>query len=207
MFRSLDRIPGRRPPRGRARTAGAGLALSALLGGALAAPAWASPTPIPSPPPDAHLPVEDVVFPVEDIRLTVESLDASESVTRDDKKVTVTLTSDVLFALDKADITPKARTRLASVAERIKTEGAGGVVTIVGHTDDQGAEDYNLRLSQRRAEAVRAVLAELLAGQNVTFQASGKGESQPRVPNIVKGKPNEKNRALNRRVEITYEAA
>lgn len=204
MFRSPDRIPGRRPLRGRVRTAGAGLALSALLGGALAAPAWASPTPIPSPPPDARLPVEEVVFPVEDIRLTVESLDASESVTRDDKKVTVTLTSDVLFALDKWQLNAKARKRLAEVAEQINTEGAGGTIRIEGHTDDQGTDAYNRTLSQRRAESVKKAIEGMLTLPGVTLQAQGFGESRPKLPNVVKGEPVPKNRAKNRRVEIIY---
>ncbi|MEU6788366.1 OmpA family protein [Nonomuraea angiospora] len=151
-------------------------------------------------------PVEDIRQAVESIRLTVESLDATKSETRDDRTVTVTLTSDVLFALDKSDITAKARDRLAKVAEQISTDSAGDTVKIAGYTDDQGTDAYNLRLSQRRAEAVRGTLAGLIAGRSITFEAVGHGEAKPRVPNIVGNKPNAKNRALNRRVEIVYTA-
>ncbi|MEV0624127.1 OmpA family protein [Nonomuraea sp. NPDC050404] len=158
----------------------------------------------PSEPADGTFPVEDIESAVENIRLTVESLDATESETREDGTVTVTLTSDVLFALDKAEVTAKARDRLARVAGQIRTDTAGGAVKIAGHTDDQGTDAYNRRLSQRRAEAVRGTLSGLLTGQSITFEATGHGEADPRVPNIVGNKPNAKNRALNRRVEIVY---
>lgn len=154
-------------------------------------PAWAQDSP-------ARGPVEDLVF-------FVESLDGSQSVERGESQVTVTLTSDVLFALDEADLTAEARDRLAGVAEQIRADGAGGVVTVAGHTDDQGSDSYNQRLSERRAEAVRAALAEQLAGEQIEFETVGHGESTPREPNIVNGQPNEQNRARNRRVEITYQ--
>ncbi|HEY8472368.1 MAG TPA: OmpA family protein [Natronosporangium sp.] len=170
----------------------------ALLAGVAAAVLLTAATPAQQPPGNAVGPVEDLVF-------FVESLDGTESVFRDDQQVTVTLTSDVLFALDEAELTAEARERLAGVAEQLRADGAGGVVTIAGHTDDQGSESYNQRLSERRAEAVRAELAERLADEDIEFETVGYGESQPREPNIVDGVPNEENRALNRRVEITYE--
>jgi outer membrane protein OmpA-like peptidoglycan-associated protein len=156
---------------------------------------------------DDVFPVEDIRHPVENVRLTVESLDASESETRDDRTVTVTLTSDVLFAFDKWEVTGAARARLARIAEGIRADAADGAIEIAGHTDDQGSEAYNRRLSQRRAEAVRGVLAELLSGRSVTLEAAGYGETRPRVPNLVDNRPSAKNRALNRRVEIVYDAS
>ncbi|MEU4579497.1 MULTISPECIES: OmpA family protein [Nonomuraea] len=156
---------------------------------------------------DDVFPVEDIRHLVENVRLTVESLDASESETRDDRTVTVTLTSDVLFAFDKWEVTGAARTRLARIAESIRTDAPDGVIEIAGHTDDQGSKAYNRRLSQRRAEAVRGVLAGLLSGRSVTLRASGHGETRPRVPNMVGNRPSAENRALNRRVEIVYEAS
>jgi outer membrane protein OmpA-like peptidoglycan-associated protein len=155
--------------------------------------------------PAAAQPDDEAVGPVLDIVYFVESLDGSETVERADTQVTVTLTSDVLFALDEAEVTSEARQRLAGVADQIRADGAGGVVTIAGHTDDQGSDSYNQDLSERRAESVREVLAEQLSGEDVTFETEGHGESQPRVPNLVDGEPSEENRAKNRRVEITYD--
>jgi outer membrane protein OmpA-like peptidoglycan-associated protein len=184
MFRSHD------PRTSAAITAALAACVAAVL--LPAGPGWAQPA-------------EDAVGVVEDLYFIVESLDGSETVEREETQVTVTLTSDVLFALDKADLTGEARDRLASVADQIRTDGAGGVITIAGHTDDQGSDSYNQDLSERRAASVRAELAEQLSGAGVSFETTGYGESEPRVPNIVDGQPSEDNRAKNRRVEITYD--
>jgi outer membrane protein OmpA-like peptidoglycan-associated protein len=174
-------------------SAAAAAALAAGLTAILlpAAPGWAQ--------------SEDAVGVVEDLYFVVESLDGTETVERGQTEVTVTLTSDVLFALDESELTAEARDRLAAVADQIRGEGAGGTVTIAGHTDDQGSDSYNQDLSQRRAESVRAELAGRLSDLDVTFETAGYGETEPRVPNVVDGQPNEDNRAKNRRVEITYD--
>ncbi|GLX00507.1 lipoprotein [Microtetraspora sp. NBRC 16547] len=146
--------------------------------------------------------IEDLVFPVEDIVPETESLDGTETEVKQGEQVTVALTSDVLFALDKSLLTARARQRLQQVAAKIQAESAGGVVRIEGHTDDQGTDAYNNVLSLRRAQAVQRFLQEKLPG--VTFQARGFGKSRPKVPNHVNGRPNEENRAKNRRVEIVF---
>lgn len=69
-------------------------------------------------------------------------------------------------------------------------------VTITGYTDDVGSDGYNLSLSRRRAEAVRAELSKSLGG-GVAVRAIGKGEEQP-----VSSNDTARGRALNRRVEI-----
>ncbi|MFI7616481.1 OmpA family protein [Nonomuraea terrae] len=166
-----------------------------------------SPTPAPEvPPAGATGVVEDLVLPVEDIVGEVESMDGTESETTRGQEVTVALTSDVLFAVDKWRLTASARQRLAKVAEKVSAEGAGGVVRIEGHTDDQGADAYNVTLSQRRAQAVLTAMHGLLADAGVTLRARGYGESRPKLPNMVEGKPVAENRAENRRVEITFTA-
>ncbi|MEU4571767.1 OmpA family protein [Nonomuraea sp. ATR24] len=160
----------------------------------------------PTPPPESAVgAVEDLVMPVEDIIGAVESLDGTESETQQGTQVTVALTSDVLFALDKWALTGKARQRLKQVAEQINAEGAGGVVKIEGHTDDQGSDSYNRTLSTRRAQAVQQAMRGLLTGAGVSLQAQGFGESRPKLPNIVDGEPVPANRAKNRRVEIVYD--
>lgn len=68
---------------------------------------------------------------------------------------------------------------------------------IEGHTDDQGSDAYNMKLSQQRAQAV----VDWLVGKGVEvsrLEAKGYGESRPVADN---GRPD--GRALNRRVEIT----
>lgn len=160
-----------------------------LLGGPPHGTAWEQPA-VP----------DDAQGVVEDLYLLVESLDGSESELRGSKQVTVALTSDVLFDLDKADLTGEARRRLRELADQIRAEGAGGVIKVAGHTDSSAGVSYNQKLSERRAEAVREQLAELLAGQGFTFEAKGYGEKRPRFANDSK-----EHRARNRRVEISYD--
>lgn len=161
-------------------------------------------SPTPAPPADATGPVENLVLPVEDIIGEVESLDGTESETKQGEQVTVALTSDVLFAVDKWVLTGAAKQRLREVARKIDAEGAGGVVKVEGHTDDQGTDAYNATLSQRRAQAVQQAMRAMLTGGNADLQAKGYGESRPKVPNIVDGKPIAQNRAKNRRVELVF---
>ena len=69
-------------------------------------------------------------------------------------------------------------------------------VEIAAHTDDIGPDNYNLVLSNKRAESVLNYLID----QNVPkerFTFKGYGKAQPKAPNI-----NEENRAMNRRVEL-----
>ena len=75
-------------------------------------------------------------------------------------------------------------------------------VAVEGHTDSKGSPSFNNRLSRRRAEAVRRVLARR-AGGDVRFAATGRGESQPVAANQRKdGSDDPRGRARNRRVEI-----
>jgi OOP family OmpA-OmpF porin len=101
----------------------------------------------------------------------------------------------VHFALDRAVLTPAARMILRGVAARLKAR-PGIRVEVAGHTDDQGTDLYNLRLSQRRAEAVR----DFLAARGVpadALSARGYGEREP-----VAGNDLPADRARNRRVEL-----
>ncbi|MEU3164968.1 OmpA family protein [Streptosporangium sp. NPDC006930] len=174
------------------------LVLGLALVTGLVPAAWADPGD------DAVAEVEDVVAVVEDVVAEVESLDGAESESRQGEKVTVALTSDVLFALDKAVLTSRARQRLGQVAAKVRADSAGGTVGIEGHTDDQGDDAYNAALSLRRAQAVRQALQGTLTG--ATFRVEGFGERRPRVPNVVRGRALEENRAKNRRVEIVFTA-
>jgi outer membrane protein OmpA-like peptidoglycan-associated protein len=71
-------------------------------------------------------------------------------------------------------------------------------VEIQGHTDSIGADDYNLKLSQRRAEAVKSYLVSKGAN-GTTLTAKGYGKSQPLVSNATK-----EGRAQNRRVAFAF---
>ena len=72
---------------------------------------------------------------------------------------------------------------------------------IVGHTDSTGTEQYNLGLSQRRAQAVANYFMDGGIGAD-RLKMEGRGESEPRASNATK-----EGRQQNRRVEITVSAA
>lgn len=89
----------------------------------------------------------------------------------------VTLQSDALFDFDKAVIRPDARTKLDDLVGKIKGVSVE-VIIVVGHTDRIGSDAYNMKLSVRRAEAVKAYLASKGIPAN-RIRAEGKGERQP----------------------------
>ena len=111
--------------------------------------------------------------------------------------VAVTLDAGVLFDSDSAELSSEARKVLTGVAADIAARGTGRV-EITGHTDSDGSDSDNLRLSRRRAEAVLAALRPA-AGTGVTFRSSGRGEAEPVASNATAaGKP------ANRRVTVRY---
>jgi len=89
----------------------------------------------------------------------------------------VTLASDVLFDFNKATLKEAGRQKLDEMAARIKDADVEQVVA-VGHADRIASEEYNQRLSEERAEAVKSYLAgKGLPGDRVRVE--GKGEAQP----------------------------
>ena len=103
--------------------------------------------------------------------------------------------SGVNFAFDSSDLTAEAKKNLDAVAE-IFIEFPDTELMIEGHTDSVGDENYNLKLSQRRANSVVAYLkSKGVAGNR--FKVEAFGETRPRFENDTK-----ENQAKNRRVEI-----
>ncbi len=106
----------------------------------------------------------------------------------------VDIRDKVFFDLDSATITAESYRILDDVAGTLENHTELRLVEVQGHTDDQGAEDYNLELSQRRAEAVR----KYLIGQGIDpdrLVARGYGEAQPLQPGTAADA-----REVNRRV-------
>lgn len=102
---------------------------------------------------------------------------------------------DVLFAVDKATLTPKGMSSLRKLADAL-AQNPNRTVLVEGFTDSTGSDAYNLELSQRRAEAVASALASMgVSRERIATKAYG--EAFPVMPNDT---PH--NRQLNRRVEI-----
>lgn len=113
----------------------------------------------------------------------------------------IRLDANVLFELDSAEIGPEGAASVQRVAALLVALGSPRAL-VEGHTDHLGGEAYNLDLSQRRAEAVRA----LLVGADVpddALEVRGAGEAEPLQPGThADGSDDPAARQLNRRVEI-----
>jgi OmpA-OmpF porin, OOP family len=114
---------------------------------------------------------------------------------RTDRGLVVTLTDDVLFDVDQAELKPGGMQRLGRVAEFLGDNPDRNVL-IEGHTDSTAPDAYNLALSQRRANAVEDFL--ITQGVDPTrISAIGYGEQLPIATNDTAA-----GRQANRRVEL-----
>lgn len=101
----------------------------------------------------------------------------------------------ISFELNKAVLKPEAKAALDFVAD-VMLKHPDLKLMVFGHTCDLGSDEYNLWLSQKRAEAVKDYLVEIgVMGEFV--RAKGFGEAKPIEPN-----ESEETRSLNRRVEF-----
>ena len=107
----------------------------------------------------------------------------------------------VYFAFGTADIDPISDRALAELATTL-TSHPGWKMTVEGHTDSVGTDAANLTLSKRRAEAVRARLAERHGVDTKAWGATGYGSTRPKESNAtIEG------RARNRRVELVRDCS
>lgn len=90
-----------------------------------------------------------------------------------------TLSLPVRFGFDSVEIAASARPQLDALAEGIKMLPPGVAVVVEGHTDAVGSEDYNLRLSQRRAHAVKEYLVTRHGIDPARLLDTGLGKRQP----------------------------
>lgn len=113
------------------------------------------------------------------------------------KAQTITL-ENIQFEFNSAQLTPNAETALSQVVQSLRSQ-PDSRVEVAGHTDSQGNDAYNLRLSKERAESVREYLVR--GGIDSTrISARGYGETQPVASNGT-----DEGRAMNRRVEMRFE--
>ncbi len=106
------------------------------------------------------------------------------------------LNQQIPFDYNSADIKPDGNAVLDWLATFLKEHPELGTVFIEGHTDDQGTDQYNLDLSNRRAKAVVAALVARVVPA-ARLVAKGYGKTQPKIIGS-----DEASRAANRRVEI-----
>jgi len=107
----------------------------------------------------------------------------------------VVLNADTFFDFDKSTLKPEGRQVLDQVAAQADTINLETLIA-TGHTDSIGTEQYNMGLSQRRANTVKNYLISKGIPADRIY-AEGKGESSPIASNKTR-----EGRAQNRRVEI-----
>lgn len=109
----------------------------------------------------------------------------------------ITLAADTLFAFNKADLKPEGKAALDNVvnqAKALKVE----VIVAVGYTDRIGSDAYNLKLSQKRAAAVKTYLVSKGIPADKIY-TEGKGKANPvtgTTCNSIKGPQNGSNKKL-----------
>jgi outer membrane protein OmpA-like peptidoglycan-associated protein len=105
---------------------------------------------------------------------------------------------DVLFEFDSANILPEYHAQLDKLGIVLPTPQYSVYrIQIEGHTDNIGSEHYNQRLSELRAENVKAYLVEHFNIDPTRLAVTGRGEQHPVVPNDT-----EDGRRKNRRLEV-----
>jgi OOP family OmpA-OmpF porin len=107
----------------------------------------------------------------------------------------VTYAADAFFDTDKSVLKPEGKAKLDDLVGKVKGINLE-VIIAVGHTDSDGSDGYNQKLSVSRSEAVKAYLVSKGIEKNRVY-TEGKGEKQPVADNKTK-----EGKAKNRRVEI-----
>ena len=102
----------------------------------------------------------------------------------------------IYFDVNKDLVKPESYGTLKEIANTLM-ENPAVRINITGHTDADGADDANLDLSKRRADAVKNELTKSFRIDAARIETTGKGETQPVAPNNSAA-----NKALNRRVEF-----
>ena len=129
------------------------------------------------------------------VKEAMARLAAIASMKEEPRGLVITLPGGVLFESNKSVLLPAAQEKLNQVADALLQNRDSNMV-VEGHTDSQGNDDANLKLSQDRANSVR----DYLVGRGVAadrIKAVGKGETTPIADN-----KSPEGRANNRRVEI-----
>ena len=111
------------------------------------------------------------------------------------KRETVYAYNDITFKYDSAELAESSFPILKAIAELFK-KNPHLKIEIAGHTDNRGSDDYNIKLSARRAGKVKEFLIKS-GVTDIRIESKGFGESKPVAPNDT-----DESMAKNRRVEF-----
>lgn len=130
----------------------------------------------------------------EEVKRGTDPLDPSDDYPKAVSEKELTF-DNVLFAFDSFKLSKTAQQILDAVYEALN-KYSEAKLTLSGHTDSIGSESYNMKLSERRAQAVKNYLSKKGLSESI-LKTEWFGESNPVAPN-----DSPQNRAKNRRVEI-----
>ena len=108
----------------------------------------------------------------------------------------IRITQQIQFEFNKADIRPGICFRILDEVAEVLDDNPKISLEVQGHTDNVGSDRYNMNLSQKRADSVRAYLVSKGIAP-ARLVSKGYGFHQPLVPNTTAS-----NRELNRRVQF-----
>ena len=118
------------------------------------------------------------------------------------QEVRIDLAADVLFDFDQYTLLPKASDTLRKVGQ-VAASYPSSPILIEGHTDGKGTHPYNMKLSENRANSVKAWLVQNASVAASRISTRGWGEAKPIAPNKKPdGSDDPEGRQKNRRVEI-----
>lgn len=122
------------------------------------------------------------------------------TVQRVEEGIAVSFDSGILFDFDSSSLRPEGYVNLRKLATIINRD-EDTTLMIVGHTDSRGDDDYNLRLSERRAQSAnRFMVSQGLSSSRI--QIVGRGEYEPIADNNT-----DDGRQKNRRIEVAITAS
>ena len=104
-----------------------------------------------------------------------------------------------LFDFDKSEVKAEGKEMIKNASEIMNAKKLKRTLSIEGHTDWTGDEEYNQILSEKRAKAVEEVFKENVTNENINYETKGYGETRPVADNKTK-----EGRTANRRVEIKF---
>lgn len=104
--------------------------------------------------------------------------------------------NSVKFPVDRASLSPEAQSRLMDFVQKLKSDNRNVYVEIQGHTDSTGTPNFNKKLGEDRAEAVRLFMNKQGVALN-RMSTISYGDEAPVAPNNTKD-----GRAQNRRVVV-----
>jgi len=114
----------------------------------------------------------------------------------------VTLSNDaVKFGFNQATLADDAKNVIDNLAAKVKAENKALYIEIQGHTDSIGSEDYNMKLGEKRADAVRRYMNEVQGIPLHAMSVVSYGESKPIADNNTKEGRNQNRRVVVRVLE------